>query len=220
MARSMLAYQEVPAALTSAATLVGLHGQGGDLDQLLPLASALERFQLVLPQAARPMSPSTQGQPQTADGFTWYFIQNVGCPEPATFGEGLWLVEQFIYDVRERQPDARPLLLLGFGQGAVVALTLATVLPDALAGVIAIGGYLPEIQGWSPPLDDLTKLPILLVHDPDDREVPPELIRRTVAELEERQAIVDERHVTGARRHPLVAVAQVSEWLDRAIVSA
>ena len=132
------------------------------MDQLVPLARELGSVQLVAPQAARPLSPTTQGYAPSSDGFTWFFIQDVGYPEPATFGEGLWLVEQFVHDVRDRQDVERPIFLVGYEQGAVLALTLAAVLPESLSGVAAIGGYLPEIRGWSPPVEDLEGLPAVM----------------------------------------------------------
>ena len=217
MARSMLVYQEFPDAAIGAATLVGLHGRGGGLDQLVPLVRDIGPFQLIAPQAARPVSPATQGDSSSADGFTWFFIHEIGYPEPATFGEGLWLVEQFIYDVRDRQGDGRPMVLLGYEQGAVLAVTLAAVLPDMLAGVAAICGYWPDIRDWSPPAEEMGRLPVLLVHDSHDREIPPDLADRTASELKRRGASVELQWVDGARQNPLAAVATLRRWIDVSI---
>ena len=100
MARRMLVYQAVPVDPNGAATLVGLHGRGGNAEELVSLARELGVYQLIAPQAAHSLNPVTQQT--SADGFAWYFNQEIGYPEPATFGAGLWLLEQFIYDVRER----------------------------------------------------------------------------------------------------------------------
>jgi predicted esterase len=213
MARSMLVYQEVPETATGTAVLIGLHGRGGDLDQLVPLARHVGPCQLIAPQAARPVSPVTQGH-TSADGFTWYFIQEIGYPEPATFGEGLWLVEQFVYDVRDRQGAGHPLFLVGYEQGAVLAVTLAAVVPEILAGVAAICGYWPDIQGWSPPVDKIDRLPVLLVHDPDDREITQPLIDKTATELSSRGATVELQRVDGARQNPLAAAGVLRKWID------
>jgi predicted esterase len=214
MARSMLVYQEIPEHAIGKATIVGLHGRGGDLDQLCPLVRDLGPLQLIAPQAARPVSPATQGHGSSADGFMWYFIQELGYPEPATFGEGLWLVEQFIYDVRDRQGAKRPLFLVGFEQGGVLALTLAAVVPEMLAGVAAICGYWPDIRGWSPPVEDLNRLPVLLVHDADDEEIPAGLVERTSAELNARYASLDVRRIRGVRQNPAVAASALRGWMD------
>jgi predicted esterase len=211
MPRSMLVYQEVPEE-GPGATLIGLHGRGGDLDQLVPLADAVGGIRLIAPQAARPVTPATQG-PHSSDGFMWFFVQDVGYPEPATFGEGLWMLEQFIYDVRDRQPPDQPTFLLGFEQGGVLSATLAGVVPESLSGVIVISGYLPQIPGWSPPVEDLNGLPVLLVEDPADTTIPTSLIESTLRQLDERHAAVERTHVEGTSRNPVLASVVVRQWL-------
>jgi predicted esterase len=214
MPRSMLVYQEVPENTAQAATLIGLHGSGGDLDQLVTLGREVGPFQFIAPQAARPVSPATQGYSATSDGYTWYFIQEVGRPEPATFGEGLWLVEQFIYDVNERKPPGQPTFLLGYEQGAVLSTTLAGVVPESLSGVVSICGYLPEIPGWSLPVEHLDGFPVLLVNDPDAPDIPHALRDETVHELSRRGAAVHMLQVAGAQHNPLSAVPVVRDWLE------
>jgi len=212
MPQSMLIYQELPAA-QSVATVIGLHAEAGDVDQLLPLAGRLgPACQLIAPQAARPTNPATQGYVEN-QGYLWFFIQEIGHPEPATFGESLWLLDRFICDVRERQSGDRPLFLVGYEQGAVLAATLAMVVPELLAGVVAISGYSPEIPGWSAPVDDLRGLPVLLVHDPGDPAMPLELVERTAAGLTVRHASVEVRQVPGVGRDPLAAADVTRDWM-------
>ena len=212
MPQSMLIYQELPAA-QSVATVIGLHAEAGDVDQLLPLAGRLgPACQLIAPQAARPTNPATQGYVEN-QGYLWFFIQEIGHPEPATFGESLWLLDRFICDVRERQGNDRPLFVVGYEQGAVLAATLAMVVPELLAGVVAISGYVPDIPGWSAPVDDLQGLPVLLVHDPADPALPLELVERTAAGLTARKAAVEMRDIAGAGRDPLAAADLTRDWI-------
>ena len=212
MPQSMLVYQELPAA-QSVATVIGLHAEAGDVDQLVPLAGRLgPACQLVAPQAARSTNPATQGYVEN-QGFLWFFIQEIGHPEPATFGESLWLLDRFICDVRERQGNDRPVFLVGYEQGAVLAATLAMVVPELLAGIVAISGYVPDIPGWSPPVEDLQGLPVLLVHDPGDPAMPLELVERTAGRLTARQAAVEVREVAGAGRDPLAAADLTRDWI-------
>jgi predicted esterase len=197
----------------TAATVIGLHAEAGDVDQLVPFAGRLgPAFQLIAPQAARPTNPATQGYVEN-QGYLWFFIQEVGHPEPATFGESLWLLDRFIADVRERQDSDRPLFLVGYEQGAVLAATLAMVVPDQLAGVVAIGGYVPDIAGWSPPIEDLFGLPVLLVHDSADPALPVELVERTAVALTARKAAVDVRQIAGVGRDPLAAADLTRDWI-------
>jgi predicted esterase len=212
MPQSMLIYQELPAA-QSVATVIGLHAEAGDVDQLLPLAGRLgPACQFVAPQAARPTNPATQGYVEN-QGYLWFFIQEIGHPEPATFGESLWLLDRFVFDVRERQGPDRPLFLVGYEQGAILAATLAMVVPELLTGVVAISGYVPDIPGWSAPVDDLQGLPVLLVHDAADPTLPLALAERTAAGLTARKAAVEMRDIAGAGRNPLAAADLTRDWI-------
>lgn len=212
MPQSMLIYQELPVA-ESTATVIALHAEAGDVDQLVPLAGRLgPQYHLIAPQAARPTNPATQGHVEN-QGYLWFFIQEIGHPEPATFGESLWQLDRFICDVRERHGGDRPLFLIGYEQGAVLAATLAMVVPELLTGVVAISGYVPDIPGWSAPVEDLQGLPVLLVHDPGDPALPVELVERTAAGLRARHAAVEARQVGAAGQDPLAAASVIASWL-------
>ncbi len=215
MTQSMLIYREVPEYRAGGAgTLLGLHGRGGTLDQLLPLSQeAAPSFRVVMPQAARPITPTSHGYVLEEDGFSWYLGQDFDRPEPATFGESLWQVEQFLYDLEDQQSRKQPIFLVGYGQGAVLTLSMAGVAPESLAGVAGICGCLPEIRGWSPPMATLDGLPVLLVYDPDDIDVPSRSVRKTAEQLVERKAMLDLRSVPGARQDPRRAAGALRDWI-------
>src|SRR6202035_5867366 len=66
----------------------------------------------------------------------WYVGEAEESPDPPSFGDCLFQVEQFALDVAEQSQALRPApLLLGLGQGAVLALAAAKVIPDCLSGV-------------------------------------------------------------------------------------
>lgn len=96
-------------------------------------------------------------------GFTWY-PGPIDEPPPVFFGDSLIEIEKFLLDELDRQSTETPErpFLLGVRQGALMALAAALVAPDALSGIIAIEGLLPNVSGWSPPLAPLDRLPILL----------------------------------------------------------
>ena len=215
MSRSMLVYRDADKeAAPSLSTIIGLHGYGRDLDQLVSLGHALgPSVRLVTPQAARPVTPATHGPGWEDNGYTWYFGREVGHPEPATFGESLWQVEQFVWDVRDREGVDQPLFLFGCDQGGVLATTMVGVSPESLSGVAAVGGYLPDIRGWSLPVEDLKGLPVLLMHDPEDATIPEVRLQRTVDELARRGAAVELRPVPGAQEDVLAVSATLSQWL-------
>ena len=101
-------------------------------------------------------------------GYTW-FLGPYDRPSPLFFGDALAEIEKFLWDEIDRQdgPDAELPFLVGVEQGAIIALAAAAAVPDLLSGVIAIGGSLPIVPGWSPPLAPLENLPILVIDTPE-----------------------------------------------------
>ena len=217
MTRSMLVYQDLPPTTGDAvATVVALHGHGGTVDELVPLCREIHpSLHIVTPQAMRPVNaPSRVYTIEDEGGYRWCFGEPTDDPEPATFGESLWSIEQFVYDVKDRMAGAeRPIILLGREQGALVALTMAMIVPEWLAGVVAIGGYLPVIRGWSPPVETLAGLPILVVHEPQ-QEGAQTAVERTLVELQKRQGVVTASVVADVQRNPSLAVEPIRGWLD------
>lgn len=104
-------------------------------------------------------------------GYTW-FVGPANHPSPLFFGDALAEIERFLWDDIDRrgEPDVELPFLLGVGQGAIMAIAAAAAVPDLLSGVIAVGGFLPVVPGWEPPLVPLDGLPVLLV---DDLSAPP-----------------------------------------------
>lgn len=98
-------------------------------------------------------------------GYTW-FLGPSTAPSPIFFGDSLSEIERFLWDEVDRSGSATPELpvLLGIGQGGIMAIAAALAMPDLISGVIAIDAFLPEVGGWDPPLAPLNKLPILLVN--------------------------------------------------------
>jgi len=150
---------------TAEQRLVLLHGWGADADDLLDLAELL-----VPPEVSVVALRAPQSHP-AGSGRQWYpLLWNDMLPEPA------W----------ERVPSAREALrnrllalgatvplertaLLGFSQGAAMALDVATggALPAPLAALIACSGY-PH-RDWQPQACDT---PVLLTHGLEDPVVP------------------------------------------------
>ncbi|MGH7292816.1 MAG: hypothetical protein ACREJT_16475, partial [Myxococcota bacterium] len=135
-------------------TLVALHSDGADASELAPLCAGLEReFDLLAPQAARSRNPFlSSASPDDSrwrayGGFRWFARDDAGRPEPASFGDSLWQLEQLVRELHER--GAAPALLLGYREGATLALGAALAFPDLLSGVLALDGDRPEIPGWS-----------------------------------------------------------------------
>ncbi|UPM49137.1 dienelactone hydrolase family protein [Synechococcus sp. A10-1-5-1] len=135
--------------------LVLLHGWGADADDLLDLGELL-----VSPQtsvvALRAPEPHPYGT-----GRQWYGLQPIDWDALPAARSSL---QARLLALGESVPLERT-VLLGFSQGAAMALDVGTTLP--LAGIAACSGY-PH-QGWEPPS---CCPPVLLTHGRQDPVVP------------------------------------------------
>jgi phospholipase/carboxylesterase len=189
--------------------IIALHGGAGRLDDLVPLARSISPFfEVIAVEAPRRVHYAE------LTAYTWYYAQEPNHPEPVTFGDGLFQLEQLVYEISETDQDKRePLYLLGFDQGAVLALAIAMVVPDYLDGVIAICGCLPEITGWPLPDRALDSLPVQLVYDPEDVELPAALVELAETELTKRGGAPVLSAVSGARNLVPTGFEAVRNWM-------
>lgn len=164
MSRSVLRYRHLPPeSEPPAATIVALHDYRGGMNDLVPLAGSLSaNVRVVAPEAARGVYEVVE-----IVGRTW-FGGSLAHPEPASFGDSLAQVEQLLLDVRERWSDRRPPFLLGHGQGAVLALSLAVTAPQLISGAIALRGCLPVFSRAGLLPEVRSELPVQLVAAADD----------------------------------------------------
>lgn len=74
---------------------------------------------------------------------------------------------------KEFRADPEQVYLLGFGQGAVLALSLVLTAPEMLAGAVAIGGQVvPEIDSLTVPAERLHGFPLMVLHGRSDGTYP------------------------------------------------
>lgn len=221
--QSLLGFRDFPSlAADPAATVITLHGRGGHLDQLVPLCSSLQiSVEISAPEAPREVHSYTSAYTPEDLGSYWFNILYGGVPDPTRFGDSLWRLEQFVLDVvrRGRAPD-RPVILVGYEQGASLALTLAGVVPEYIGGVAGICGYIPRFRDWSMPVHDLGGLPVLIINDPNDDSIGSEWITNTVDDLRERGASLTTEMVPGAKADVMNAAGSLSEWFRARVVGS
>jgi predicted esterase len=200
--------QAVPA--TSPDTIIALHGDEGGLEDLVPCASSLgSGFRIYAPEAARGVYLGT-----TVTSRTW-FGGTLSQPEPASFGDSLAQLERFIHDVRTRHNgdgQIRP-WLLGYDQGAVLALSVAAIAPDLISGVMAVCGGLPTFS--NPDLMEFvaSELPILLIGDAAERAAHTKMIDATAARLEKLGKHLTVRWVQRAAKLGAPVSDELRAWL-------
>jgi phospholipase/carboxylesterase len=135
--------------------LVLLHGWGADADDLLDLGELLVEPEVSV-VALRAPEPHPYGS-----GRQWYGLQPIDW-------EALPAARAALRSRLEQLGASVPLertVLLGFSQGAAMALDVGCSLP--LAGIVACSGYPHE--GWQAPVQ---RPPVLLSHGREDPVVP------------------------------------------------
>ncbi|HEU5143316.1 MAG TPA: phospholipase [Solirubrobacterales bacterium] len=146
-----LTYLERPAAGEPDGLLVLHHGRGTYERDLLPLADLLDpqgRLRVVTPRAPLQLP----GSP----GYHWYVVPRVGHPDPETFHAARAALAD-LHDRlwQETGVDASRTVIGGFSMGAVMsyAMGLGADRPAA-AGILALSGFVPTVEGWTPHFED------------------------------------------------------------------
>jgi phospholipase/carboxylesterase len=163
-----------------AATVFVLHGRGADCHDLVPLAEALELPWLRYVFANAPLK--VRG---TGGGRQWYEFDS-------THDKGLRESTRLLVETIGARADAKPVVLLGFSQGAVLALSAGLSCLPPPAAIVALSGYyvapeLPAERGGVP------YPPVLIVHGERDPVIPVQLGREALVALANLGAAVDYR---------------------------
>ncbi len=154
------------------ALVVFLHGYGADGADLLGLADALAPHlpgvAFFAPDAPEPCSGNPFGR-------QWFPIPWLDGSSEAQQGEGMRAavadLNAFLDKILAEEglgPEA--LALVGFSQGAMMALHLAPRRAEAVAGVVAISGRLMVPERLE--TEFLVRPPVLLIHGDQDPVVP------------------------------------------------
>ena len=95
-------------------------------------------------------------------GAHWYRLGGIPTPDPETFHSSTPLLASLL---DELPVPLDRVVLGGFSQGAVMswAMALGPGRPRP-AGVIALSGFLPRVDGWPLTLDGLAGYPVAIAH--------------------------------------------------------
>ncbi|HVG73759.1 MAG TPA: hypothetical protein VM824_00140 [Thermoleophilaceae bacterium] len=153
-----------PAAAEPEGALVLLHGRGADERDLFPLLDMLDPERRLLGATARGPLSLPPG------GAHWYVVQRVGYPDPQTFHStypelAAWLDGM----LAEHGIPPERTILGGFSQGSVMSYALGLG-PDRPrpAGIMALSGFLPTVEGFELELSRAKGLPVAIGHGTHD----------------------------------------------------
>ena len=149
-----------PAAGEPEGALILIHGRGADEHDLYPL---LDMFD---PQ--RRLVGMTPGGPLSfpPGGRHWYALGGVGTPERETFTATFADLTELLDDrLAEHGAGWDRTVLGGFSQGAVMSYAVGLGAGRPLpAGILAMSGFMPSVDGWDLRSDGLQGYPIAIAH--------------------------------------------------------
>jgi phospholipase/carboxylesterase len=140
--------------------LVLFHGRATDENDLFPLLDELDPERRLL--GATPRGPLTL----PPGGYHWYSVRQIGYPDPETFNATYPTVASWLDDLlAEHGVPADRAVLGGFSQGSVMsyALGLGAGRP-APAGIMALSGFIPTVEGFELDLEKARGLPVAIGH--------------------------------------------------------
>jgi phospholipase/carboxylesterase len=137
--------------------LVLFHGRGADERDLFPLLDALDPERRLLGLTPRGPLALPPG------GAHWYALGGIPTPDPATFWPTFESASSWLDAVSV--PLERT-VLGGFSQGAVMSLALGLGRGAAKrpAGIVALSGFVPQVEGLELDLTDLEGFPVAIGH--------------------------------------------------------
>jgi phospholipase/carboxylesterase len=196
--------------------LVLFHGRGADEHDLFPLLDILDPERRLAGATARGPLSLPPG------GAHWYAVRRVGYPDPETFHSTYpeltgWL-DGFLAE--QGVPPERA-VLGGFSQGSVMsyALGLGAGRPRP-AGIMALSGFIPEVEGFQLDLGKAAGLPVAIGHGTHDPVISVEFGRDARERLEAAGADVTYRESPMSHTIDPGFLRELPAWLERAIASA
>lgn len=210
-----LAYVQRPAATGQPDGLLILHhGRGTSEQDLLPLADELDaQRRLHVVSARAPFR--LEGLP----GYHWYLVPRVGYPDPETFASSTAALGE-LHDELWESTGIGPerTVLGGFSMGTVMSYALG-LHPDrpSVAGILALSGFIPTVEGWEPELAERTQTSVLIAHGRADPVIGVEFARRARDRLLGAGLEVDYRESDAQHYIDPADVARAAEWLRRTL---
>jgi len=196
--------------------LVLLHGRGADERDLFPLLDMLDPDQRLLGATARGPLSLPPG------GAHWYVVRRVGYPDPETFNATFPELSSWLSELLAEHgiPPERT-VLGGFSQGSVMAyaLGLGPERPRP-AGILALSGFLPRVEGFELDLAKAAGLPVAIGHGTQDPVISVEFGRDARDRLLEAGARVTYRESPMPHTIDPAFLRELPAWLRETVPSA
>jgi len=205
----MIAYTTRLAAGAPEGALILLHGRGADehdLHGLLDIFDPQRRLVGITPGGPLSLPPG---------GSHWYAVARVGFPDPATFAATYAdLIALLDEQLAEHGVAWDRTVIGGFSQGAVMAYAIGLGSGRPLpAGILAMSGFIPTVDGWSLRDDGLQGFPVAIAHGSLDPVISVEFARSARDRLEAARADVLYRESEMAHTIDPRVIPDLQAWL-------
>lgn len=205
-----------PAAGDPKGALVLLHGRGTDEHDLFPLIDILDPERRLLGATARGPLSLPPG------GAHWYAVRRVGYPDPETFHSTYPQLTGWLDDtLAEHGIPPERTILGGFSQGSVMAYALGLgARRPRPAGILALSGFIPEVEGFELDLSKAEGLPVAIGHGTHDPVISVEFGRDARDRLIDADAEVTYRESPMPHTIDPAFLRELSGWVSQTVASA
>lgn len=150
-----------------------LHGKGSDERDMLSLAGPLSsEFVLI----------SIRGDFSVGTGYQFYELKSIGNPIREQFDQAVEKLERFITYASERYPiDPERRYFMGFSQGAILSMSLGLSMGEAIKGIVALNGYVPEFVKTEYAIKNMEHVSVFISHGEHDTVFPIRIGQETAA---------------------------------------
>jgi len=191
-------------------TVVALHGRGADATDLLPLISALGRYDLLVVAPRAPLQFPN-------GGYAWYETIREGVPEPQVLASNLKLLQDFINEVKAGYAvDKEKLVMLGFSQGALMSLVVSLQDTQAVRGAVGLSGYLP-VEAFRSQNKNLLGFPVFISHGIYDTLIPVRYAREARDFLRNAGADLVYREYAMGHEVTQETLIDLAAWLEKTV---
>jgi phospholipase/carboxylesterase len=197
-----------------AGALVLLHGRGADEHDLVPLLDVLDPERRLV--GLTPGAPL----PGPSGGRWWYHVPRVGYPDPQTFHATYAQLTRFLDGwLAERGIDWSRTVLGGFSMGCVMsyAVALGPGRPSP-AGILAMSGFIPTVEGWEPDLERRRGLPAFVTHGARDPVISVDFARDARRRLERAGLALSYHEHGGAHQIDPRTLPLMTDWVAQRVV--
>lgn len=196
-----------------AGALVLLHGRGTDEHDLVPVLDALDPERRLV--GLTPGAPLTPPQ----GGRWWYHVPRVGFPDPASFHAAYAALTSLVDGwLEQRGLSWSRTIIGGFSMGCVMsyATALGPGRPSP-AGVLAMSGFIPTVEGWEPVLESRAGLPVFVTHGARDPVISVDFARDARGRLERAGLAVSYHEHEGGHHLDPRTLPLMVEWVAQRV---